>query len=213
MHVVIIGCGRVGSQLALMLSEANHDVVVIDLNPEAFRRLGAVFNGVTITGLGFDEQVLREAGIEKADAVAAVTELDNTNLMTAEVASKIFGVKKVVTRLYHPDRESTYRKLNLDYVCGTTVVANKIYEKLTESPYFILHSIESKIHIIEFLLSSSYNGVSAGELEKKFKIKIISVTRAGVTLIPELKSVLHTGDRIVIALEKSSIDIVERLMK
>lgn len=213
MYVIIIGCGRVGSQLALMLSKADHDVVIIDSNPDAFRRLGAVFNGITITGLGFDEQTLREAGIEKADAVAAVTELDNTNLMTAEVASKIFEVKKVVTRLYHPDRESTYRKLNLDYVCGTTVVANKIYEKLTESPYFILHSIEGKIDIIEFLLGSSYNDKPVIDLEKKFKIRMISVTRADVTLIPETKSILRSGDRIVAAIDRSSMDVIERLIK
>lgn len=213
MYVVIVGCGRVGSQLAIMMSGAGHDVVVIDSNPEAFRRLGAVFNGITITGLGFDEQTLREAGIEKADAFAAVTELDNTNLMTAEVASKIFGVKKVITRLYHPDREATYRRLDVDYVCGTTIVASKIYEKLADSPYIFHHSIEGKIHVIEFTLGKSQNGKPVSDLERPSELKIISVTREGITLIPDQKSALLENDKIVAGVPRDFLNSIERLVK
>lgn len=213
MYVVIVGCGRVGSQLAVMLSGAGHDVVIIDSNPQAFRRLGAVFNGITITGLGFDEQVLREAGIEKADAFAAVTELDNTNLMTAEVASKIFGVKKVITRLYHPDREATYRRLDVDYVCGTTIVASKIYEKVTESPYIFHHSIENKVHIVEFSIGKSHSGKTIGELENPPEFKVITVTRAGVTSIPDERVSLQEKDKIIAAINKNAIHYIERFSK
>lgn len=213
MYVVIVGCGRVGSQLAVMLSSAGHDVVVIDSNPEAFRRLGTVFNGITITGLGFDEQVLREAGIEKADAFAAVTELDNTNLMTAEVASKIFGVKRVITRLYHPDRETTYRRLDVDYVCGTTIVASKIYEKVTESPYIFHHSIENKFHIVEFNLGRAYSGKSVDHLDNPPEFKIVTITRDGRTFIPEQRSSLKEKDKIIAAINKGAMHYIERFSR
>lgn len=213
MYVVIVGCGRVGSQLAVMLSGAGHDVVVIDSNPEAFRRLGAVFNGITITGLGFDEQVLREAGIEKADAFAAVTEFDNTNLMTAEVANKIFGVKKVITRLYHPDREVTYRRLDVDYVCGTTIVATKIYEKITESNYVFHHSIENKVHIVEFNIGISQSGKTVNDLENPPEFKIITITRDGVTSIPDGRNTLQEKDKIIAAINKNAMHYIERLSK
>jgi len=130
MNIVVVGCGRVGSQLATMLSVEGHNVVVIDRDENAFRRLGGTFNGVTIKGLGFDEEVLEEAGIREADALAAVTDLDNTNLMTVEVARKIFGVPHAVARLYNPGRERTYQLLDLDYVCGTTIVAESMMEKI-----------------------------------------------------------------------------------
>jgi len=98
MNAIVVGCGRVGSQLATMLSVEGHNVTVIDRDEDAFRRLGSTFNGVTVKGLGFDEEVLDEAGIREADVFAAVTDLDNTNLMAAEVARKIFHVPHVVAR-------------------------------------------------------------------------------------------------------------------
>jgi len=107
MNIIVVGCGRVGSQLATMLSVEGHNVIVIDRDENAFRRLGTTFNGVTIKGLGFDEDVLEGAGIREADVFAAVTDLDNTNLMAAEVARKLFGVKHAVARLYNPVRERT----------------------------------------------------------------------------------------------------------
>ncbi len=131
MNVVVVGCGRVGSQLATMLSIEGHNVTVIDKSDDAFRRLGGTFNGVTIVGLGFDEEILEEAGIRDADAFAAVTNLDNTNLMAAEVARKIFEVPHVVARLYNPARERTYQQLGLDYVCGTTLVAEVLVDKIS----------------------------------------------------------------------------------
>ena len=100
MNIIVVGCGRVGSQLATMLSIEGHNVVVIDRDETAFRRLGGTFNGVTIRGLGFDEETLEQAGIREADALAATTDLDNTNLMTCEVARKIFGVKHLQCRAW-----------------------------------------------------------------------------------------------------------------
>src|SRR5665647_2805334 len=130
MHVIVAGCGRVGSQLSEFLSYEGHDVMVIDKDPEAFNRLGAAFNGITIEGVAFDEEVLAEAQAEKADAFAAVTNQDNTNLMTAELATTIYEIPKVVSRLYYPERELTFFKMGIEYVCSTTLLTDRIKELL-----------------------------------------------------------------------------------
>ena len=107
MNIIVVGCGRVGSCLATLLSDDGHNVAVVDRSPAAFTALGHDFDGVTIKGVGFDEEVLIDAGIEECDVVAAVTSSDNANLMIAEVARRIFGVKHVIARLYSPKREKT----------------------------------------------------------------------------------------------------------
>src|SRR5512137_670918 len=104
MFTIIVGCGRVGSELAKLLSSEGHDVVIIDKNESSFSRLGATFNGMVLVGNGFDLELLKRAGIEKADAFCAVTNGDNTNLVSAQVAKKIFSVPKVFARVYDPQR-------------------------------------------------------------------------------------------------------------
>ena len=129
-NVIVVGCGRVGSQLANMLSDNGSNVCVIDRNVDAFANLGRNFNGSTIQGVGFDEETLEKAGIDECDVVAAVTQLDNTNLMCCEVASRLFGVPHVIARLYNPDHERAYMQLGIDYVCGTSLVAEDVFSKV-----------------------------------------------------------------------------------
>lgn len=130
MRVIILGCGRVGAYLANMLAGAGHQVTVIDRNSLAFSRLGADFPGKTVVGTGIDEDVLRRAGIEQADAFVAVTNGDNTNMMSAQVAREIFGIKRVICRVYDPLRGELYRTLGLETICSTTWAANRIKELL-----------------------------------------------------------------------------------
>ncbi|HEX5501304.1 MAG TPA: TrkA family potassium uptake protein [Thermomicrobiales bacterium] len=130
MHVVIMGCGRVGSRLAAQLDSQGHSVSVIDMNPGQFRRLPEQFGGNAIVGTAIDEDVLRHAGIEQADAFVAVTEGDNRNIMASQVAREIFGVKEVITRIYDPVREEIYRGLGLDTICPTMVVSEMIHADL-----------------------------------------------------------------------------------
>ena len=111
MHVIVVGCGRVGSEVAVSLASTEHDVVVIDRRAEAFRRLGDDFNGRTLVGVGFDRDVLTEAGITPECAVAAVTSGDNSNILIARVARETFGVRRVVARIYDPRRASIYERL------------------------------------------------------------------------------------------------------
>jgi trk system potassium uptake protein TrkA len=131
MKIVILGCGRVGASLATLMSNEDHDVTIIDQNPDAFARLGSEYRGVTEVGDGTDEDVLRRAGLEDADAFAAVTNGDNRNIMAAQIAKYIFRVKKVICRIYDPIRQETYNSLGLESISPTIVGAKLMRDALT----------------------------------------------------------------------------------
>ena len=128
MKVVVMGCGRVGARISVLLDHGGHRVTVIDTDSRAFRRLPTDFNGDTVIGTAIDEDVLRAAGIEEADAFVAVTNGDNRNIMASQVARHIFNVPEVVCRIYDPVREDTYRRLGLTTVCPTTSIAAQVLE-------------------------------------------------------------------------------------
>ena len=130
MKIVILGCGRVGSRLATTLDKMGHKVAIIDKSKDAFSRLPEDFHGKAIVGIGIDEDVLRSAGIEKADVFAAVTNGDNTNIMASEVAKELFHVPQVIARIYDPLREETYHTLGLQTLCPTTLISNTIVETI-----------------------------------------------------------------------------------
>jgi trk system potassium uptake protein len=136
--VVIVGCGRVGSMLARDLDAAGHDVTIVDERVSAFNRLGDGFGGNMVVGTGIDESVLRRAGIEEADCFASVTNGDNRNIMAAQVAKVVFNVPRVITRIYDPIREQTYREFGLETICSTTIVSTMIGSFLTtgENPAY-----------------------------------------------------------------------------
>lgn len=134
MNIVVMGCGRVGARLASIFDHAGHSVSIIDTTPTAFRRLAPEYRGDTVIGTGIDEDVLRAAGIESADAFIAVTNGDNRNIMAGQVARSMFGVRQVVMRIYDPVREDTYRRLGYGTVCPTTMVAAKIFDMISSSP-------------------------------------------------------------------------------
>ena len=136
MYVVIMGCGRVGARLAQQLVSAGHEVMVMDMVPAAFERLGREFPGSTMVGNGIDHDDLVKAGIERADAFAAVTQGDNRNIMAAQIAKHIFKVPRVVTRIYDPIRQDTFKALGLDAISPTVIGARVFYSMLTgeESP-------------------------------------------------------------------------------
>jgi trk system potassium uptake protein len=130
MNVVIMGSGRVGARVAAKLDQDGHRVTIIDTDSRAFRRLPAGFRGETVIGTGIDEDVLRRAGIEEADAFIAVTNGDNRNIMAAQVAKVVFHVQEVICRIYDPVRAETFRRLGLTTVCPTAVISSIILEKL-----------------------------------------------------------------------------------
>lgn len=133
MKVVIMGCGRVGARVAILLDHGGHKVSVVDVDSRAFRRLPSDFRGETIIGTGIDEDVLRLAGVEEANAFVAVTNGDNRNIMASQVARHVFGVSEVICRIYDPVREDTYRRLGLTTVCPTTTIAAQVLEHVLAS--------------------------------------------------------------------------------
>ncbi len=131
MRIVILGCGRAGAYLAGTLVTDDHQVTVVDKDNAAFARLGPDFAGMLVVGKGIDEDVLRRAGIEQADAFVAVTDDDNTNIMAAQVVREIFGVQRVICRIYDPLREEIYRTMGLETVCPTVLGVTKVREALS----------------------------------------------------------------------------------
>lgn len=123
MNIVILGCGRVGSTLARMMFRDGHNVTIIDMQGEAFRRLGTKYKGNRIIGNGIDEDVMRRAGIETADVFVAVTQGDNRNIMAAQIARHVFNVPKVIARIYDPVRADRYRQLGITTLCTTTIAS------------------------------------------------------------------------------------------
>lgn len=150
MHVIIVGCGRVGSQLAQILSQEGHNVVIIDKKSSAFKRLGTDFNGITIVGVGFDPEILRRAGIERAEALAAVTNGDNSNIMVSEIAKKIYNVPRVLTRIYDPLRADIYKKFGLNTISTTTIVAQIFRSAILKESSKLEFSIGEDLGLVEY---------------------------------------------------------------
>ncbi len=134
MKVVIMGCGRVGSELASQLDQAGHQVTVLDINPDALRRLPPQFRGRKVIGNGADQDVLRRVGVQDADVFIAVTQGDNRNLMAAQIAKLIFGVPRVLCRIYDPAREEIYRSLGLETVSPTRWSVQVFLQALSQAP-------------------------------------------------------------------------------
>jgi len=131
-NIVILGCGRVGAQLAGILDQAGHSVSVVDASSDSFQRLSPDFSGTTYIGNGVDEDVLDRAGIKRADVFVAVTNGDNRNIMASQIARELFQVKKVICRIYDPIREETYRELGLGTFCPTTIGSQMIFDAITD---------------------------------------------------------------------------------
>ncbi|HCG98255.1 MAG: hypothetical protein A2074_01525 [Candidatus Aquicultor primus] len=210
MYVVISGCGRVGAQLATMLSDDGHNVVVIDSDGGSFRRLGTTFNGLTIVGNGFDEQVLEKAGIQNADIFIAVTNLDNTNIMAGQVAKKLYGVKKVISRVYYPDREKTYHKLGLETVCGTTLVARKIRDFIIGREFVSEVSLDFKTQLAEIKASSTLAGKKVGDVEIPNEFKPVIIIRGETSMIVDNDTKIAVGDTIIAAVSASAVQKITR---
>ncbi len=201
-NVIVIGCGRVGSQLANMLSDNGSNVCVIDRSADAFANLGRNFNGSTIQGVGFDEDVLMRAGVEECDVLAAVTQFDNANLMCAEVASRLFDVPHVIARLYNPDHERAYMQLGIDYVCGTSLVAEDVFSKIVSGHGAHIETF-GEFEVLRFSLDLSWREnpktIRVSEMERDHEVCIVAFERAdgSASSIPTPDSVLYAGDTVL----------------
>jgi trk system potassium uptake protein TrkA len=197
MHVVIMGCGRVGSTLAHILERQGHTVAVIDRAPEAFRRLGPDFEGRRITGFGFDRDTLHEAGIEKAGAFAAVSNGDNSNIISARVARETFGVENVVARIYDPGRAEVYQRLGIPTVATVRWTADQILRRL------LPHGAEPEwrdptggVVLAEVHVGEAWVGRPVTQLESASKARVAFVTRLGEAVLPNAKTIIQSGDLV-----------------
>ncbi len=212
MYVIIVGCGRVGSQLGRLLSVEGHNVVVIDRDARSFERLGGTFNGLTLTGNGFDTALLKQAGIEKADVFCAVTNGDNTNLIAAQVAKKLFSVPKVIARVYDPQRAHIYAALGLDVISGTVLFASMIRDKIIESR-FSSYLIEAKeVGIIEAEVRREFVGKSVAEINVPREFMVVALRRMGGVTIPESTTVLKAKDVLIGVVRVESLAKIKTML-
>jgi trk system potassium uptake protein TrkA len=194
-----------------MLSNDGHNVVVIDANSRSFRRLGAGFNGITVVGNGFDEQILEKAGIKKADVFVAVTNLDNANIMAGQVAKKLYDVPKVVSRVYYPDREKTYHKLGLETVCGTTLVARKIRDWVLGRGIVSEVNLDHDSQIAEITASPQLVGKRVADIEIPNQFRPMVITRDEKSIIVSADTQIVAGDTIIAAIHADAVEKVRNL--
>jgi trk system potassium uptake protein TrkA len=214
MYVVIAGCGRVGSDLAIGLSDAGHDVSVIDEFEENLAKLGELFDGTTEIGLSYDLRVLRSAGIEVADVFVAVTRTDNANVMAVQVAKEVFGVPRTIARLDDPSRAEVYKALDVSYVAAAHLVSKVMYEQIVE-PEFVYHITFSggDVEIVEMRLGARAEGVTVSSFEIKEALRVSAVRRDGHTFIPGPETELRQGDMLVAAVKHGTVGKIKRFLR
>ena len=216
-NIIVVGCGRVGSRLALMLSNYENNVCVIDRDPRAFASLGRDFNGATFAGVGYDEDVLMKAGIDECDFLAAVTQSDNVNMMVVEIARRLYDVPHAVARLYNTGHERAYLQLGIDYVCGTALVAEEIFSKISSGLGDHITTL-GDCEVVQFALDLSQTRsdyIKVSDLESRHKIRVCAFERADgeISSIPTPSSVLYHGDTVLVALRHGMIPEIAKYMQ
>ena len=213
MYVIIVGCGRVGAELAKLLSSEGHDVVIIDKNPAAFNRLGGTFNGVTLVGNGFDPDLLKQAGIEKANVFCSLTNGDNTNLVSAQVAKKIFSVPKVIARVYDPERAQIYQSLGLDIISGTILFAAMVRDKIIESR-FSSYLIETKdVGVIQIEVKDNLDNKRIKDINLEGEFQVVAIKKIKGTIIPTPETALKKNDVIMAIVKTESLGKIRKRFK
>ncbi len=198
---MIAGCGRGGSDLAVTVTNRDHDVSVIGIHESDFGRLGSTVNGTTHVGLAHDVAVQRDAGMEHADAFVAVTPSDNTNLMAVQVAKKAFDVPRALARLDDPARAESYRALEVEFVAGSTLVSRVIYEEIVDEEFQYHVSFSGgDVEVVEMKISEAGAGAELGELEIDGEVRVAAVRRGSHTYVPAPDFQLRVGDLVVAAM-------------
>jgi trk system potassium uptake protein len=198
-----MGCGRVGSSLARNLERRNHTVAIIDQNPDAFRRLGPTYSGRKVMGFGFDRDVLREALIDRADAFAAVSSGDNSNIISARVARETFGIHNVVARIYDPGRAEIYQRLGIPTVATVRWTTDQILRRLLpEGSEPDWRDPSGTVRIAEVPTHDRWIGRTVAEIQDAGDTRVAFITRLGEGLIPTRDTVIQEGDLVhVVMLE------------
>ena len=200
MHVVVMGCGRVGSAIARKLEEIGHSVAVIDQDPEAFRRLGPEFAGRQVTGLGFDRQTLLDAGVDSAGAFAAVSSGDNSNIIAARVARETFGVQHVVARIYDSKRAEVYERMGIPSVATVPWTVNRLLrELLSVNVSELWREPTGKVLLMRLTVTEPWVGKKLSALEASSGARAAWLVRFGDAQLPTAGTVLQDGDQLIVA--------------
>jgi trk system potassium uptake protein TrkA len=207
MHIVIMGCGRVGSTLAHMLEDQGHSVAVIDQDAEAFRKLGPGFRGGKITGIGFDRDVLVQAGIEKAGAFAAVSSGDNSNVIAARVARESFGIQRVAARIYDPRRAEVYQRLGIPTVATVRWTADQMLRRLLpDGAHTLWRDPTGTVVLAELACCEEWLGEKVSALESAAATRVAFISRLGEALLPGPGTVLQQGDVLHVIARQADLE-------
>lgn len=213
MRLIVIGCGRMGSGLAQTLGERGHAVTVVDRDPAAFEVLGPAFSGRTVVGVGFDRDTLLEAGIARADGLAAVTASDETNVVAARLARLMFRVPRVVARLYDPRKAEIYRRLGIQTISTTAWGIHRIAELLGYSEIDSIASLGSgEVDLVEVAVPHLLAGRDVSTLAVPGEVQVVAISRGGATFLPAPGTRLMEGDMLHLGVLVSSIERVRMLL-
>ena len=214
MEIIVMGCGRVGSQVSILLTERGHKVTVIDhRDMDAITRLGPGFKGKIVNGLGFDEQVLITAGIKKADAFIAASSSDNANIVGARIAKNIFKVPRVVARLFDPRRAEIYQRLGLKTISTTTMGAERIYELVTHSDLDMIQNFgHGEVSIVATEVTYSLAGRTVRDLSVPGEFNVIAITRDQKAFLPTAGTEFREGDLIHLAVQSSALTRLQTML-
>lgn len=212
-HIVLVGCGRVGAGLATALEGQGHTVAIIDKTRRAFRRLPAAFTGILVEGSGFDRAALEEAQIQRAGALAAVTSGDNSNVLTARIARETYGIERVVARIYDPRRAEIYQRLGIPTVATVTWTVDQVERWLIPDRVAAVWTDSSgSLMLVDRPLPDHLAGSRLDNLELPGKIRVVAVTRAGVPRLDAREMVGQEGDLLHIAVQKAALPALEGLL-
>ena len=214
MHVIIMGCGRVGAELTAQLSRAGHSVAVIDKRKEAFDRLPPDFQARTIVGVGFDQKILEEAGIRQADAFIAVSNGDNSNIVSARVAREHFQVPKVIARIYDPRRADIYERLNIPTVASVRWAARQIQFMLFHEREEIRDTIAGgTLLLLQVEVPPHLVGKKADTVHAEGEVEVVAVDRGGTGFIPVPGSTFQEGDVVHFVVHRDAQEKFDALME
>jgi trk system potassium uptake protein TrkA len=203
-HVVILGCGRVGSSLARAVERLGHSVAIIDQDATAFDRLTPEFTGRRVTGVGFDRDTLVEAGIEQATAFAAVSSGDNSNIIGARIAREMFGVRRVVARIYDPRRAEVYERLGIPTVATVRWTRDQILSRLisdVSTPEWA--DASGAVLLTAMTPAATWVGQRVVALEEAATVRVTCITRFGEGVLPEPRTIIQDGDLLHVAVAKA----------
>jgi trk system potassium uptake protein TrkA len=212
MHVIVVGCGRVGSELAGALEAEGHTVAVIDKNRNAFRRLPERFTGRAVLGFGFDRDHLEQAGIAEAQAVAAVTSGDNSNILTARIAKETYEIPNVVARIYDPRRAAIYQRLGIPTVATVSWTTDQVLRRLTpEQTVSEWNDATGTLAVVERSLPDAWAGRKLVDLEDPEHFRVIGIARSGEARLPSPTTVGQEGDILYLVVRGDAAELEARL--